>query len=382
MKYMHYAGLLLAGMLMWNRILVAQIAGPPSGDNQKASVTQYMGPVSITVTYNSPDVHGPNGEDRAGHIWGELVPFGFSDLSFGYSNASNPSPWRAGANENTTIAFNNDILVEGKKLSAGTYGLHMVPGKDSWVIIFSNTSDAWGSFFYEEKDDALRVEVKPHPNAYTEWLNYTFADRGPDHCTLELQWENLAIPVQFKVENIQEVYYEKIKGQLIGTPVGFDYKGWADGANYLASVNYKLDEALSWAMNAVQGQFYSNENFYTLSTVSNVYKAMGNMQESDNWMQKAIASPSASALDIHMYARGLQAQKRNDEALQIYNLNFSKHPDEVLTCLGLARGYSATGDYKKAIKYAKEALALHPDPQIKKTLEDGIVKLEKGEDFN
>src|SRR4051812_36238236 len=79
---------------------------PPDGDNQKASVAQWIGPVKVTIDYNSPDVHGPNGEDRAGHIWGELVHYGFIDQGFGESKAA---PWRAGANQNTTISFSHDV---------------------------------------------------------------------------------------------------------------------------------------------------------------------------------------------------------------------------------------------------------------------------------
>src|ERR1700712_417311 len=111
--------LALAVVIFSCTIIYAQnVSQPPSGGNQKASVTQWIGPVSITVNYSSPDVHGPNGEDRKNHIWGELVPYGFTDQGFGTSKAA---PWRTGANENTTISFSNDVKVEGKDLKAGTY---------------------------------------------------------------------------------------------------------------------------------------------------------------------------------------------------------------------------------------------------------------------
>src|SRR5689334_11808104 len=100
--------------------LAQSISIPPSGDNQKSSVTQWIGPASITITYSSPDVHGLNGEDRKGHIWGELVHYGFIDQQYGTSKAA---PWRAGANENTIITFSNDVVIGGKTLKAGTYGL-------------------------------------------------------------------------------------------------------------------------------------------------------------------------------------------------------------------------------------------------------------------
>ena len=102
------------------------ISLPPSGDNQKSSVTQTIGLVQVTINYSSPDVHGPNGEDRKGKIWGDVVHYGYVDQGFGTSKAA---PWRAGANENTTITFSHDVQVGGKKVTAGTYGLFLAVEK-------------------------------------------------------------------------------------------------------------------------------------------------------------------------------------------------------------------------------------------------------------
>src|SRR5215472_14685252 len=107
---------------------------PPSGNNQKASVTQGIGPVQIKIEYSSPAVHGPDGKDRRGQIWGKLVPYGLSDLGFGNGK---PDPWRAGANENTVFAVSNDVLIEDKRLPAGRYGLHVIAGPEEWTLIFS-----------------------------------------------------------------------------------------------------------------------------------------------------------------------------------------------------------------------------------------------------
>ena len=89
-------------------------------------MTQYMGLTSVSVTYNSPDVKDDKGNDRTGEIWGELVPYGFTNQYFGLSSQENPSPWRAGANENTTIEFSHDVVVQGEKIDAGKYGFFVV----------------------------------------------------------------------------------------------------------------------------------------------------------------------------------------------------------------------------------------------------------------
>ncbi|MFM7854313.1 MAG: DUF2911 domain-containing protein, partial [Flammeovirgaceae bacterium] len=169
---------------------------PPSGDNQKAKVVQYIGPVEVSITYSSPDVHGPNGEDRKGHVWGELVHYGYIDQGFGSSKAA---PWRAGANENTVITFSHDVTIEGKALKAGSYGLFLATEKsDPWTWIFSKNYTSWGSYFYNQKEDALRVPASPQDAPYTEWLTYGFDDRQARSTVAYLQWENKRIA--FKIE--------------------------------------------------------------------------------------------------------------------------------------------------------------------------------------
>src|SRR5262252_5744674 len=138
--------------------IIPGLSTPPSGNNQKASVTQQIGPVRITIDYSSPAVHGPDGKDRRGQIWGKLVPYGLTDLGFGNGK---PGPWRAGANENTVFAVSDPVLIEGKTLPAGRYGLHMVAGAEEWTLVLSKDANAWGSFYYEPEHDAMRVTVKP-----------------------------------------------------------------------------------------------------------------------------------------------------------------------------------------------------------------------------
>jgi hypothetical protein len=155
-----------------------------------ASVTQRLGvDTDITFDFSRPGVKGRK-------IWGELVPYGMNP-GVKYSD-NKPFPWRAGANENTTISFNKDLMIEGNKLAAGTYGIHMIPSESEWVVIFSNKNDAWGSYSYDEKDDALRITVTPVKAPHQEWLMYGFDDLAGTSATAFLHWEKLKIP--FKIE--------------------------------------------------------------------------------------------------------------------------------------------------------------------------------------
>ncbi len=157
----------------------------------KASVTQRLGvDTDITIEYARPAVNGRK-------IWGELVPYG---LTSGSENPKQkPFPWRAGANENTTIEFNKDILIEGQKISAGKYGLHMIPSEKDWVIIFSRNNSAWGSFSYNPEEDALRVTVTPAGAPHQEWLMFGFEDLAGTSATAFLHWERLKLPFTIKL---------------------------------------------------------------------------------------------------------------------------------------------------------------------------------------
>src|SRR6185369_17651039 len=101
---------LLASVLFSN----AQLTVLPNGGNKKASVTERIGLTDVTIHYDRPHVNG-----REGKIWGQLIPVGYTDQGFGTSKAA---PWRAGANENTTIEFSTDVKIEGQPLAAGRYG--------------------------------------------------------------------------------------------------------------------------------------------------------------------------------------------------------------------------------------------------------------------
>jgi tetratricopeptide (TPR) repeat protein len=334
---------------------------PPNGDNQKSSVTQWIGPVSVNITYNSPNVHAPNGTDRKGHIWGELVHYGFVDQGFGSSKAA---PWRAGSNENTTISFSNDVKINGKDLKAGTYGLFLAVQKEGpWTWIFSNNSTSWGSYFYSEKEDALRVETTAEDAPYTEFLTYNFDNREGNTATAYLQWENKRVPFKIDVPNVNELYVSTMRNQLRNS-TGFDPRNYSQAAAFCARTKTNLDEALVWADAAMSPSLGGQEDFNALSVKAQVLTAMNRTAEAETVMDKAINLPSATVQAIHQYGRTLLADKKNDKALQIFKLNRERHPEEKFTTfVGLARGFTAVGDTKNAIKNWEIAIKNIPENQ-------------------
>ena len=156
--------------------------------SQKSSVTQYVGvDTQITINYSRPAVKG-----RV--VWGNLVPYGLG-TSERYADGK-PFPWRAGANENTTIELNNDVKIEGSALPAGKYSIHMIPSKTDWIIIFNKNNNQWGSFSYDESADALRVTVSPVEAPFEELLTYRFGNITDNSVVGFLHWEKLKIPFQ------------------------------------------------------------------------------------------------------------------------------------------------------------------------------------------
>jgi hypothetical protein len=368
----------MAATLLAGSLAAQGITTPPNGDNQRASVTQYIGLVKVTVDYHSPDVHGPNGEDRRGKIWGALVPYGAPDQQFG---TCTECPWRAGANENTVFTVSHDVKVAGQPLAAGSYGLHVEPAKDGdWTVIFSKNSGSWGSFFYDPKEDALRIKAKPSPAEYNEYLTYEFTDREPNKATVALKWEDLQLPFTITVDNINDLYLARIREELRNSN-GFSWQNWLQAAQYALQAE-RPNDALEFAEAAVSRQFIGQENFQTLQTLAQAQEAAGKTAEANATREKALNHRSTSPAEIHQYARQLLAQGKKEEALRVWELNAKRFPNEWPVHVGLARGLSAVGRYKEALKHAKLALAQAPDEINKRSLTDAIAKLEAGKDMN
>ena len=355
----------------------SEIALPPNGNNQRAEVSQWVGLVRITIAYHSPRVHFPPTVDRTGHIWGELVKYGFFDDGFGPSQAT---PWRAGANESTTISFSHDVKVDGKDLKAGTYALFLeLEPEGPWTWIFS-THTGWGSFQYDSTNDALRVAATPQSAPFTEFLTYSFDDRLPNSAVAFLQWENKRIAFKIDVPNINDLYVAQIRKDLEAWP-GFNYQNWQQAAQFAASNGIHLDEALVWADKAISQPFRNaaagREDFSTLQTKAAVLHAMGRDAAADTTMDRAMRLPGTSLLQVHSYGASLLAAGRKDRALVVFKFNRQQHPDEkFFTYVGLARAYAAADDVRNAIANWEIALKNVPPsqqpnlPRYQKALQD------------
>ena len=340
----------------------------PNGGNKKASVTERVGITDVTIQYNRPGVKG-----REGKIWGQLVPAGYTDQGFGSSKAA---PWRAGANENTTMEFSTDVKIEGQPLAAGKYAFFVAYDPNECTLIFSKNNTSWGSFFYNEKEDALRVKVKPTMlDKSVEWLKYEFMNETENSATVALQWEKLMIPFKIEVDYVN-TQLASFRNELRNSK-GFQWETWDEAAKWCVQRNANLNEALLWTDTAIT--FSGGTIFTPMSTKAEVLNKLGRNDEATALMKKAL--PYGNMNEIHTYARSLIALKKPKEALEVFKMNFDKNPNQVTTLIGLVRGYSANGDYKTALEYANKAKAI-VDAQNKTNLDTMIDKLKQGKDVN
>jgi tetratricopeptide (TPR) repeat protein len=320
--------------------------------SQDAVLTQKIGITDITIRYSRPLVKGRE-------VWGKLVPYG--------------QPWRAGANENTTISFSDPVTIEGQPLAAGTYGLHMIPTENDWTIAFSKMNHAWGSFSYDEKEDALRVTVKPTATDFHDALTYDFDDLKADSAVITLRWEKLAVPFKVGV-NVHEVVEASLHNQLRGR-VQYEWQAWDDSANYLLAEKTDLDEALKYCDDSIKLE----GRFENLMTKSQVLDAMGRKDEAIVARNQAL--DKATVDQYYGYALQLQAQGHPDEAFAIYRTLAKKYPDHWRAHAAMARVYSSEGNYDKALQEANAAMPGAPD-QLKPILQGFIKKLQDKQDIN
>ena len=307
-----------------------------------AIVSQRIGITDINIEYHRPSVKG-----RA--IWETgIVPFNNS-----------PRPWRAGANENTTIEFKDTLVVEGKLLPGGKYGFHIIPQTSGkWIIIFSKANTSWGSFSYNENEDALRVEVQPIENTHQEQLLYHFEELTGESATLNLDWGNKRVPIKMQVNNVHHVVLQYYADMLRGSD-GFTYRGYFNYGVYCDLNNVMLDEGLIAAERAL----FLHAKWDTYSLKENLLRKLNRNSEADS--VKAEKLEKADGPTLNRYDYQLIGEKKYDEAYKIFKKNVDNNPKNADFTDSLAEYYKIIGDKKNAIKFYKKALSLNPSPFTK-----------------
>jgi hypothetical protein len=308
--------------------------------SQEASVSQRVGLTDLTVTYHRPAVRGRT-------VWGELVPHG--------------QVWRAGANENTVLTVSTPVTIGGQTVPAGSYGLHMIPTNGDWTVILSRQSADWGSFFYDPKDDAARIQVTPRPADHQEHLAYAFDTPSDHEVTLTLRWEKLAVPLPIGVDT-KQVVVNSLRTELRGLP-GFFWQSYATAATWCAGQGADLDQAIAWADRAVG----MNRNFTTLRARAAVLEKRGDTASADALRKEAVSL--ATEAEMNLYGYELLQSGRVDQALEVFRANVKNYPQSWNVYDSLGEALAVKGDKAAARAQYEKALSMVQDDTNRKRIE-------------
>ena len=302
--------------------------------SQHAVVMQQVGMCEIKIDYHRPGVKGRE-------VWDKLVPF--------------DQVWRAGANENTTISFSKDVIIDGRNVPAGTYGLHIIPTENDWTIILNKDYRAWGSYFYNEANDEIRFKVTPQSSGFQEWLIYCFDEVTPSSAIVSMKWEKLAVP--FKIEiDLNKQMLDEMAVQLTGIP-GFFWQGWNQAANYCYVNGVELEQGLTWADRSI-GITQNVTNTFTKAVILN---ALGKKVEASKLKEEAFTN--APEADVNNLGYQFLGGGKVDDAIEVFKKNTELYPDSWNVWDSLAEGYMNNGDKQLAIENYNKALSMAPENQ-------------------
>ncbi|HNR55414.1 MAG TPA: DUF2911 domain-containing protein [Flavobacteriales bacterium] len=305
-------------------------------ESQAASVSQRIGTTEFTITYSRPAV-----KDRV--IWGEVVPY--------------DRIWRAGANENTVLTATSDFTLESQRIPAGTYGLHMIPGRNDWTIILSSDHQAWGSYYYDQENDVARVQVNSKPGPMTKNLTYEFNEVTADGATLNLRWAELQVPIRIGVD-VHAVVLARMDDQLRGLS-SYNWEPWYEAARYCHDERIGGDQAMKYVDRSIQLQ----PNFENQSLKADMLKAAGKTAEAAALKQTMI--DGATNAQLNTYAYTLLNNGEKEEAVRMFELNVKRHPKDANAQDSLGEGYMMVGNKEAAIKAFKKSLSMDPPENVK-----------------
>lgn len=323
----------------------------------KASVSQTIGITHVEVSYSRPAAR-----DR--QIWGGVVPF--TDKT-----AEGPSlPWRAGANENTTLALSTAATINGVAVPAGTYGIHIyVYPKGETEIMLSSNATSWGSFYFDQDDVVATIKAQRVSNGHVEHLSFNFSDLKTESAVLSLHWEKERIPLKIEVDVIgttlshlrQEVQSRHMINAI----------GPLEAATWCLYNDTNLVEALQWVNYSIS----FNKMFANLKVKSQILDALDKKEEAKTALEEAM--PFGSSSDLYRYAVELIREDKPELAMTVARSNLKEHPKDWTANFGMARVYDDKGDAKKAMTYLKKAEQYCERERSKAYLRSQIEKLER-----
>ncbi|MFT7465596.1 MAG: hypothetical protein ACI9EF_003965 [Pseudohongiellaceae bacterium] len=313
--------------------LAAQDGLPTPPLSPHATVSRTIGLTDVAVDYHAPCVRGRE-------IFGAMVPFGVV--------------WRTGANGNTKISFSADVLVEGQALAAGDYGLHTIPGEDSWEVIFNTVSDGWGSYNYNPEDDALRVMVKPMKGAHSESMVFRFDNVEAEQASLVLAWGDTVVPVTIAVDVVTAVLEQvRTAARENDERPGSNY--WFEAGDYGRDHGLDNSEMMDWADRSIAMQ----KSFANLWLRSELLADVGKVEAAGEAREAALGLADMDSLQQLGYRYILREDMVNAEV--VFGMVLSMEPTNWWPYAQMGKVKSSLGDDEGAAVAWRAALTMNPD---------------------
>lgn len=335
-------------------ILVLAFGGPLYGQFHTLKIpqasnyvkeTQRLAITDITIEYHSPATRGRD-------VWNNtnVIP-----------QNGTPIAWRAGANMNTTLTFSTDVMIEGKPLAAGTYGLHIIPRTDQYEVLFAHASNQWGSYYLDlDSDITLTVLVQADSIPFSEKLDFEFLDWREDQVTLGLEWGNQRIPINVSVD-LQTVI-TSFRNELRGINT-YRWEAWNDAARWCLNHDTNLEEALEWANRSINGGyngFAANKNASNLQTKAELLIQLDRQEALNQTIQEAMDLP----MDEHQtnyFSIFLLRSEKYEEAKQMLAATLKRHENVWYLYLNSGLSHYFLGNKKSALKMLAETKKRAPE---------------------
>jgi hypothetical protein len=202
----------------------AQGLKTPSASSTQ-TVNQEFGLGNIELSYSRPNTKGRN-------IFGGLVPYG--------------AIWRTGANYATTLTFSENVVIGGKNVPAGKYGLLTIPGAAEWTVIISKQLDVTSPAAYKQDMDLVRVNVPAVTLPFSiESFTIFFERVKANSLELMIVWDKTSVSLPI-TQDIDATVMSQIDDLMTK-----DNRPYFDAAVYYIENNKDLAKASEWLDKAI-----------------------------------------------------------------------------------------------------------------------------------
>ncbi|WP_373058711.1 DUF2911 domain-containing protein [Zunongwangia sp. H14] len=240
----------------------AQIETPQPSPSAK--IEQKVGLTDVSIKYSRPNMRGRE-------IFGNLVPYN--------------EKWRTGANENTTISFSDEVMINGEKLPKGEYSIYTVPKKGEWEVIFYKTTDNWGMpQEWDENNVALKATAQVQQLPFDmETFTIMIDELHNEGAVLNFIWANTVASLPFVVPT-DEKAMASIDKIMSAQPGPNDYFA---AASYYHDQKKDMEQAYSWIQKAAEA---NGDAFWILRRKSLIEAEMGKKEDAIATAKKSLAA--------------------------------------------------------------------------------------------